>query len=166
MYLPRCLSDLPDATLEYGCLVELPVVGAQLANDPVMTVGLGSRIATDATGINRMILRKPCLGTGMLGDVAVRLVARNCISEHFFKSNEYRLPHDAHYGSILQGSAATDRLGQLDFTSMVLRVAFRTQGDEVVRGITSGLPALDVVDAQLIVLGLPLAALAFVPVPE
>ena len=45
-------------------------------------------------------------------------------------------------------------------------MTFQAQGDTVVRGITSGLPALDVVDMQLIVLGLPIAALAFVPVPE
>ena len=80
MYLSRCLVVLPDATIEYGCLVKLSVVGTQLADNPVMGVGLGTWIATDATGINRMFLRKACLGAGILGDASVRFVARNCIT--------------------------------------------------------------------------------------
>ena len=111
MYLSRCLVVLPDATLDYGCLVELPVVCTQLADNPVMPVGLGTRIATDATGVYGVVLRKTCLGTSMLGDVAVRLVTRDDIAEQIFQLNEYRLPHDAHYCGILQGSPATGILG-------------------------------------------------------
>ena len=47
---------------------------------------------------------------------------------------------------------------------MVLRVAFRAQRDEVVRCISARLPALDVVYMQFTILGLPLAALAFMTV--
>ena len=126
MYLTRRLVVLSDASLEYRCLVELPVVCTQLADNPVMPVGLGIWIATDTAGINRMILRKASIDTGMLGDVAVCLEARNCIVEQFFKLNKYQLPHDSHYGSILQGSAAFGRIGQLDFAPMVLSMAFRT----------------------------------------
>jgi hypothetical protein len=45
-------------------------------------------------------------------------------------------------------------------------MAFRAQGDEVVGRITACLPALDVVDMQLNVLGLSLAALAFMAITE
>ena len=45
-------------------------------------------------------------------------------------------------------------------------MAFRAQRDKVVRRISTYLSALDMMDMQLSVLGLPLAALAFVPVPE
>ena len=136
MYVSRCLVVLPDATIEYGCLVELPVVCTQLADNPVMTVGLGRWITTDTTGVYGVALRKPCLGADMLGDVTVRLVARNCISEQFFKSNEYRLTHDAHLRGIPQGSPTLDSLRQLDFATMVLRMAFRAQCYEVVRCIS------------------------------
>ena len=57
MYLSRCLVVLPDATLDYGCLVELPVVCTQLSDNPVMSIGLDIWIAADAAGINYMCLR-------------------------------------------------------------------------------------------------------------
>lgn len=166
MYLMRRLVVLPDATLDDRCLVELPVVGTQLADNPVMPVGRSTWITTDATGVYHMFLRKPCLGTGMLGDVAVRLMTRNDITEQFFQLNEYRLTHDAHYGSILQGSATSCGLRQFDFSPVVPCMTFRAQGDEVVRCITTSLPTLDVVNMQLIVPGLALAALSFVSIPE
>lgn len=145
MYFTGCLIVLPDAALVDGRLMELSVVGTQLTDNPVMSVGLGIWITTDATGVYGMVLWESCLGTGMLGDVSVRLVTRNDIAEQFFKLNEYRLPHDTHYRRIPQGSISLNIIWQLDFSPMVLLMAFRTQRDEVIGCIPTCLSTLDMV---------------------
>lgn len=80
MYLARHMVVPPDTTLEDRGLVKLPVVGSQLANNPVMSIRFCSRITTDAPGVYVVALQKPYLGAGMLGDVTVSLETRNCIT--------------------------------------------------------------------------------------
>lgn len=75
----------------------------------------------------------------------------------------HRPADDVHEGGVTQGLRAPSQL-EFDLALVQGRMACPAQRHEVVRGVPSGLPRLDVVDVQNRVLALSVAGLAFVAV--
>ena len=91
--------------------MQLPIIISYLANNQVFTIRRCFRVTADASCINHMAFRQIVFNTDALGNVPICIEAGNYIIYFLPQSSKQCLPHDAHYGSILQGSAAFDRLG-------------------------------------------------------
>lgn len=146
-------------------LVDLTVMPS-LRHDRIDVVSPSDlRVLRDAQGVVHVALLHAAAFPRVLRDVAVGAADLDVWMLRF-QPFEKRLPHDAHEDRVPRGPQPALPGLQLYGAFVHSSVAVLTQGDQIVRSVSSGLPALQVVDVELNSFAMRSAALAGVMVPE
>ena len=158
------LVPFPYAARKDVGLVRLTIMAAHFLLVIAVRQRFRVRMTRYASGIRMVRLFQSGFDPGVLGQISVRH------GDHigvFFLQPFVECPtHDAHEGCIPVGSSSSDGIRKFDLSKVISTVTGFAERDQIVRRISSGLPAFDVVHIQDRVLGSALAALTDVAVPE
>lgn len=148
MDVPGRLVRLPVTLALDGHFVQLPVMPANLPLQEDLAIRHGVRVSADASRINGVGLRQSVANAGVLCDVSV---GQGYVVIRRLQPVVERPAHHAHECGIAKRHASPYAFGQGCQALVVALVACLAQRYEVVRGVPSRLPALDVMDVQYLV---------------
>ena len=163
LHLVGSLLPFPDAALEKGHLVNLPIVLAGLLLEEVLTQSLCFEVAGNAEGVRMMGLFQSVPNARVLRQVAVgvpdfefRTLCLQAIEE--------RPPHNSHEGGVSEGLSTL--LLENDLSCVVRLMARLAKRDQVVRRVPTRFTAFEVVDVENRIFGFAVAVAAFMAVAE
>ena len=141
--------------------MDLPIVFASLLLEEIHPQPLCFEITGDAEGVRMMGFFQSVSDAGVLCQIAIGVSNLNLRALRL-KTIKERPSHDPHKSGITKNLSAL--LLQCDLSVVVRLMTRLTERDEVVRGITAGFSAFEMMDIQNRILGFPMAMTTLVAV--